>query len=129
MKLLAFAVLAACSSGTEPPPATPAGSAAPVAGPATVNTADEAKANLGKRVGVAGKAGNAKLGAVVVTEAHLIVYCEGVPEWPKDVADKQVMAHGTLNQDASHEAKQDPSGEVSQGTSGPVWSLKNCEYK
>lgn len=116
----ALAIVAACSSGTPPP-------SSPGTGAVTIETEHDANANTGKRVGVAGRAGNAKLGAVVTTEAGLVVYCGGVDQWPSELADRPVTAYGTLVRDDSHAATLGPGGDVSQGPRGAIWVLRNCE--
>ena len=86
-----------------------------------------AKAALGKRVTVTGTAGNAKLGSAV-TIADLVVYCLGIPAWPDAVSGKPVTVRGTLEQTDRFEATTGPNGEVSAGTGGAVFVLRECAY-
>lgn len=121
--------LVACSHPAPPPATGGSGSdvAAP-AGPVVITDEADAAANTGKRTGVKGKAGNAKLGGVIQTESHFTVYCGGVTEFPSDVNGKTITAFGTLAQSDKFEAKQGSPGEISQGTSAPIWILENCQY-
>lgn len=82
----------------------------------------------GADVTVAGTARDAKLGAVIVTEDDEVVYFLGLDRWPADVAGMRIVAHGTLEQTDRFTATTGPSGEVGQGTSGPVWVLYDGRY-
>jgi hypothetical protein len=115
MLIALFTLLAACG---QPPKASPT----------VIENHAHANENLGKHVGVRGTAGNAKLGAVIQTQAGLVVYCSGVEAWPPELDGKLVTAYGTLQQSDKNEAKTGPNGEVSQGTAGPIWLLANCTY-
>jgi hypothetical protein len=126
---LVFSAVISCSHPAPPPVISGSGSdvAAPT-GPAVITDEADAAANTGKRTGVKGKAGNAKLGGVLQTESGFTVYCGGVTEWPSDVNGKVVTAYGTLTHSDKFEAKHGSNGEISQGTSGPIWILENCQY-
>jgi hypothetical protein len=130
--LLLVAVVA-CSSR---PPADHPGSGSTTTGssgsatpstPATVIDLASAKASLGKQVTVQGTAKVAKLGPVVVA-ADLVVYCLGIAAWSDAVSNKPVTAHGMLQQTDEFAAQQGPYGEVSAGTSGSVFVLRECGY-
>lgn len=86
-----------------------------------------AKVSRGKQVTVRGTAKQAKLGPVVVA-ADLVVYCMGMAEWPETLSNKPVTAHGLLQQTDEFAAHQDPNGEVSAGTEGSVFVLRECGY-
>lgn len=132
IRALLLASLVACSHPAPPPETSgTSGSGSDVVQASPVVITDEAgaTANTGKRTGVKGTARNAKLGGMVMTESHLNVYCGGVTEWPKDVDGKVVTAFGTLTHTTQFEATKGRAGEISQGTSGPVWYLENCQYE
>jgi hypothetical protein len=98
-------------------------------GSATADVIDaaSAKAAIGKQVTVRGTAKAAKLGPVVVV-ADLIVYCLSFPDWPSGVSGQHVAAHGLLQLTDEFASHQGPDGEVSQGTSGSVFVLRECGY-
>jgi hypothetical protein len=136
---LLAAATAACSSGgktgpTAPPNGSDTGSgsdmgsgsgSAVAAQPAEVAVTDAASAaaNAGKAAAVTGKAGNAKLGAVVMMSDRVPVYCRPLESWPSEVSGKQITAHGKLEQ--SDEFAAEGGG---AGTSGAVWVLRDCTY-
>ncbi|MEO8548360.1 MAG: hypothetical protein ABI678_00225 [Kofleriaceae bacterium] len=130
IRALLLVTFIGCSHPATPPVTAGSGSDATVAatGPAVITDEADAAPNVGKRTGVKGTAGNAKLGGVIMTASHFIVYCGGVTEWPGDVNGKPVTAFGTLTQSAKFEAH-GSGGEISQGTNGPVWLLENCQYE
>jgi hypothetical protein len=70
-----------------------------------------------------GKAGNAKLGAVVMLTDRVPVYCTPLESWPSDVNGKAVTAHGTLEHTDEFAAEGGGAG-----TSGAVWVLRDCKY-
>ena len=117
------AILVACS---QPAPVTMSNT--DPTGPIKVVSLVDAHANVGKLVTVYGKAGNAKLAAVIQTAGRLVIYCMDLPAWPAGVDGTYVTAHGTLEQNRSYEATHGPNGEVGQGTDGPIWALANCHY-
>ena len=96
--------------------------------PVVVIDSAGALANLGKQVTVEGIARNAKIAAAVVA-ADLVVYCLGHASWPGGLSGKPVIAHGTLERTDEFAAKRGPGGEISAGTDGPVWVLRNCRYE
>lgn len=139
---LALLLVAACSSNQTPPAgpgpqssgsATAAGgegsgSATALAGSgasARVEIADvaELEPNRGKEVDVKGTARNAKLAAAIVLPGAPI-YCLGLDGWPSDVANKPVLAHGTLEHSDEFAAEGGAAG-----TSGAVWVLRGCTYE
>jgi len=123
MKWLVAILCVACS---QPAPATMSNT--DPTGPIKVVSLVDANANNGKLVAVYGKAGNAKLGAVIQTAGRLVIYCTGLSAWPAGVDGTYVNAHGTLEQNHSYEATHGPNGDVGQGTDGPIWTLTNCQY-
>jgi hypothetical protein len=125
--LLVLAI-AACSHPAPPAASGSDGSAATAGSPAVITDEAGATANTGKRTGVKGTARNAKLGGIIQTESQLNVYCGGVTEWPNDVNGKVVTAFGTLTRSDKFEAH-GSGGEISQGTSGPIWLLDNGQYE
>jgi hypothetical protein len=89
----------------------------------------DANANLGKQVSIYGRAGNAKLSAIVQTEGNVVIYCLDTPAWPVGVDGTWITAHGTLEQHPEYVAKTDASGAISQGTGEPIWALANCRVE
>jgi hypothetical protein len=87
-----------------------------------------AKANMGKRVAVQGIARDAKISAAVVSD-NLVVYCLGLAKWPGQAPGRLVLAHGRLEQTAEFAARRGPEGEISPGSDGPVWVLRDCRYE
>jgi hypothetical protein len=134
VRLWLVLLAAACSAhGTpvEPAPgsgASPTGSSVPPPPPVSIRDADGAKAQLGKEVTLAGTARDAKISAVVVADGNFIVYCLGLDSWPDEISGKAVVAHGTIEQTDEFTARSGSNGEVGEGTSGPVWVLRNCTY-
>jgi hypothetical protein len=116
-----LAALAACG-GSKPDPVEriPIHPTTPV-----VSDGAAAQAQLGNSVDVKGTAGNAKLGAVI-TSGDLVVYCDRLPQWSAELDGKPVTGHGVLEHRADAKAQQGPNGEISQGTNGPIWVLRNC---
>ena len=96
--------------------------------PSVVLDAAGARANVGKPVAVRGIARDAKIAAAVVAE-NLIVYCLGHASWPAELSGKSVLAHGRLEETDEFAAVHGPGGEVSAGTDGPVWVLRDCRYE
>lgn len=128
---IALFVITACSSGGKTP-VTPAGGSGSAAGSAAeaappteaeVSDAATAAANAGKPAAVKGKAGNAKLGAVVMMTDRVPVYCTPLESWPSEVNGKTVTAHGKLEQTDEFAA-----GPGAAGTTGAVWVLRDCKY-
>ena len=95
--------------------------------PAITSTA-EAQAALGKRVVVAGTAGNAKLGGVV-RQPGFMVYCLNMPEWAPDKDGQPVRVLGTLEYTTEFQAQTTPNGAVSAGTGGGVYVIRQCEVR
>lgn len=136
---LAFALLvaAACSqptkkellpngNGPDPVGSASAGSGAvgePDVPEAVVTDAASAEAAKGMKAAAKGKAGNAKLGAVVMLTDRVPVYCTPLESWPSDVNGKAVTAHGRLEQTDEFAAEG-----AGAGTSGAVWVLRDCKY-
>lgn len=129
MKWLALAAfVAACSSGHGTAVTSGAGSGSAVAAaPAVITDAAGIAAHMGTHVALRGRAGNAKLGAVVMIDGSPI-YCLGVESWPPALNGHDVTAHGTLEMSNQFAAKTDESGAVSQGTDGAVTVLRDCAY-
>ena len=96
--------------------------------PVVVIDAAGVKAHVGKLVTVKGIARDAKISAAVVAD-NLVVYCLGLAKWPGDVSGKPVLTHGRLEHTAEFVAKRAPGGEISPGTDGPVWVLRECRYE
>lgn len=118
--LLVLVAIVACAS-------SPATSIASTAGPAPIVTDPAtAEAHAGAHVEVRGTARDAKISAVIVGGGGLVVYCLGVERWPAATSGQPIVAHGTLERSSAFEAEHGPNGEVDQGTSGPVWVLRDC---
>jgi hypothetical protein len=124
-----------------PPPefAVPNAGLAQVAVPAAptlVASTDQAELLIGQVVRVMGAAADAKLSAVVQTDA-LLVYCMVQGEdsllaesrWPEGVAGQQVEVTGTLVQSDQFTAGVGPDGAISQGTEGPILALVGFEHQ
>jgi len=120
---LALAVLLVACSAHHGEPTAPQGSGSAPPPAAAIRDADAAKAHAGTRVAVQGDARDAKLAAAIVNPGF-VVYCLGLESWPKEVANQAVTAHGKLEQTDEFAAK-NPGDE---GTSGPVWVLRDCQY-
>jgi hypothetical protein len=127
-KQLAIAALfvIACSSKHNDPVSPGSGTPAPKPPPVVIDSAS-ANAEAGKAVAVKGTARDAKIAAAVLA-GDLVVYCVGLDSWPNEVSGKPVTAHGTLEQTTEFAAKPGPNGEISAGTEGAVWVLRNCQY-
>jgi len=97
------------------------------AAPAVVTDKATATANAGKQVEVHGTARDAKIGAAVLTEDRLVVYCLGTDRWPPEIEGNPVIAKGLLEQ-TDEFAADGAAGEASAGTTGAVWVLRGCEY-
>jgi hypothetical protein len=127
---LALLLAAACSNPSKPPVTNGSGSGS---GSAVVGDSKPAEVAVGDSAGlvaakdqaarVTGKAGNAKLGAVVMLPDRTPVYCMPLESWPSDVDGNQVTAHGKLEQSSEFMARGDGAG-----TGGPVWVLRDCTY-
>ncbi len=61
---------------------------------------------------VVGKAGNAKSGAVVVTE-NAVYYIDGLEEWPEELEGEQVEVTG-IHQTVNHEQQSTDAVQVSE---------------
>jgi hypothetical protein len=132
---LAFALLVAAAACSQPPKKeTPVGSGSPMGSAgdrsggvaeaeAVVTDAATAEAAKGMKAAATGKAGNAKLGAVVMLTDRVPVYCTPLESWPSDVNGKAVTAHGTLEHTDEFAAEGGGAG-----TSGAVWVLRDCKY-
>lgn len=134
---IALLLAAACSGGKSSTTTTPAGSgdgvvvagsssdtgSAEAAAEVAVTDSASAAAAAGKLAAVTGKAGNAKLGAVVMLADRAPVYCRPLDAWPSEVSGKQVTAHGKLEQTDEFAAEGGGAG-----TSGAVWVLRDCTY-
>ncbi len=113
-----------------------AAAAAPPEVPVLVATAAQATAALGQRVRLLGTADDAKLSAVVQSEA-LVVYCMGrgadglltESRWPADVVGQAVAVTGTLEQSEQFTATVAPDGAISQGTEGPILAVVDFELQ
>ena len=98
--------------------------------PVLVSTASQAAAALGQRVRLLGTAQDAKLSAVVQSEA-LLVYCmirdgDGLlveSRWPQGTVGQEVAVTGILEQSEQFTAQVGPDGAISQGTEGPILAL------
>jgi hypothetical protein len=112
--------LAACSTGSSDKGGGPAQASA-----VSVKTIEEAQKAVGQRVRVEGTAQNAKISAVVMCEGTPI-YCLDRPSWSDDLTGKPVVVEGTLEKTSELQAQTAPSGEVSQGTDGPILVLRKC---
>jgi hypothetical protein len=128
--VVAALLAAACSSPAHPPtdPGSGSGSGS-VSDPGAADVVDAttAKAAVGKQVIVRGTAKAAKLGPVVIV-ADLVVYCLSFPDWPAGVSGQHVAAHGLLQLTDEFASQKGPNGEVSEGTSGSVFVLRECGY-
>lgn len=130
MRVAIALLLFACSGGGKAAPANP-GSATGSAvesppGPdpkVEITTTAEIETHQGKMADVIGTARNAKLAAAVVVTGTP-VYCLGVDSWPSDIANKQVVAMGTLEQTDEFAAD-----DGAAGTSGKVWVIRGCTYE
>ena len=116
------ALLAACSL-----PQGDSIMAAKSEAPVVVLDSAGAKAYVGKLVSVKGVARDARISAAVVTE-NFIVYCLGLARWPGGISGTPVLVHGRLEYTDEFAAKRGPGGEISAGTDGPVWVLRDCRY-
>ena len=96
--------------------------------PVVVIDAAGATAHVGKLVAVKGIARDARISAAIVADG-LVVYCLGLAKWPGEVSGKSVLAHGRLEHTAEFVARRGPGGEISPGTDGPVWVLRECRYE
>jgi len=90
--------------------------------PIQLERAAAAQAALGKRVRIAGIAGNAKLGAVVLL-GNMPFYLVGKTEWDSARRGGRVVVIGLLEKSDHARLRPAPSGAISQGTSGPIYRL------
>lgn len=110
--------LAACSTGAGKTDGKP--------GEIVVKSGEAAQKALGQQVRVECVAQNAKLSAVLVCDGTPI-YCMDKPSWPDEQAGKPASVTGLLEQTSETQAQTSPSGEVSQGTGGPILVLRGCK--
>ena len=96
--------------------------------PIVVHDSTGAKAHIGKLVAVKGIARDARISAAIVAD-DLVVYCPGLANWPGGMSGKPVLVHGRLEQTDEFSAKRGPGGELSAGTDGAVWALRDCRYE
>jgi hypothetical protein len=108
--------------GSSPRPAADTG------GRPRVTDSDSAKAAIGKSVFVEGTALNAKLGPVVST-GGLVIYCFGKTEWRADEVGKPIAVSGTLEQTDEFKAQEGPDGEMTAGTGGKDWVIRDCKVE
>ena len=120
LPLVVTVLLAACSL-----PQGDSNMAAKSEAPVVVLDNAGAKAHVGKLVSVKGVARDARISAAVVTESF-IVYCLGLASWPGGISGKTIVVHGRLEYTDELAAKRRPGGEISAGTDGPVWVLRDC---
>lgn len=81
--------------------------------------------SLGKPIVLTGIAGNAKISAHVESP-ELSVYCLNRPSWKKTLDGKRITVRGTLEYTDAFAATK-KNGEISQGTDGGVYVIRNCE--
>ncbi len=103
---------------SDPPPAKHAA-------PLPVTTLAEARAAIGQRVSLVGKAQRTKL-APSVQGAALHVYCLGLEAFGAGVEGEQVEVRGVLEYSSDFADVGSPPGEIRQGTGSPVWVLREC---
>jgi len=115
--------------------AAAAAAALPVV-PVLVGTAGQADAALGQRVRLLGTAGDAKLSAVVQSDA-LVVYCMGRGDdgllvesrWPADVVGQEVAVTGILEHSDQFVSVVGEDGAITQGTEGPILAVVDFELQ
>lgn len=80
---------------------------------------------IDERVTVEGKAGNAKLGAVVQLK-NTVIYVDGLDNWPADWPEgAKVRVSGIVTRREGPA----PSGELSGGPTGPVFLLREPRWE
>ena len=93
--------------------------------PPTVNQARELAPLLGMRVGIRGRAENAKAGAIVVLADDSAVYLRGIEAWDSAMLGKTVIAGGLLQRDPPSAART-RDGILKQGVSGQPFYLEEA---
>jgi len=101
---------------------------APAAKTLIVTNSSDLNGALGKRVTFVGEAANAKLSAMVHTKA-MMLYCIEMPDWPDEVAGKQVRVTGVLERTDQFKAKVAKDGAISQGTAGGDVLLRDVKWE
>ena len=97
--------------------------------PTTIQNVEQARAALGQRVRVVGQTQRTKLAPSVSTGA-LHVYCLGLSGWPDEATGQRVAVTGRIEESDDFEATGSVAdGTISQGTSGPVWVLRDCQFE
>ncbi|MBI5545433.1 MAG: hypothetical protein HY901_16225 [Deltaproteobacteria bacterium] len=85
----------------------------------------DAGVQVGEEVRIRGKAVNAKLSAAVLADGWL-VYCLERQGWPDELVNREITVRGRLERTDDFQARVGPRGEVSQGTAGGDWVLRQC---
>lgn len=95
-----------------------------------MSTAADLNGRVGDEVTVQGMAGNAKLGAVVMTSDREPVYIAGLDEWDDALNRKTVAVTGRLAQESlSPEPQVGPNGEQSTGMVGECYVLHDATWQ
>jgi hypothetical protein len=76
------------------------------------------EAMIGQRVTIRGTAGNAKAGAVVLTDVKEVIYVRNRQEWPDDLIGKHLEVVGVLSKERIYHEATINEGAISQGISG-----------
>ena len=87
---------------------------------------------LDKKATITGVAGNARMGAVVLTDDRTPIYIDGLESWADtDLAGQQVEVSGTLrSRSLAPQATVDADGAVSHGMDGASsYVLENASWK
>ena len=94
----------------------------------TITDSSDVNASLGKRITFVGEAANAKLSAMVHTDA-MMLYCIEMADWPDEVHGKQVQVTGVLERTDQFKATVAKDGAISQGTAGGDVLLRSVEWE
>ncbi|MEH1896858.1 MAG: hypothetical protein V7K94_16475 [Nostoc sp.] len=97
---------------------------------ATNRNATLSEASINQLITIHGRAENASLGAIVLTQDETPVYMDGIQEWHSDLVGKMIIVTGILRRKSlAPKTLVSPNGEVSHGIDGESYVLDNSTWK